>query len=125
MLGLLAWLYLQAQATLYVAEANVVWVRRLWPRSLAPPPHTEEDVRAYQLYAEAETRSDDQKVSVTFWFGSVVAPELEHPAVASAAATATAAAAPLKILRIHPPLDSGGLRRPVLLPRPAAGPTDH
>jgi uncharacterized BrkB/YihY/UPF0761 family membrane protein len=34
-LGLLAWLYLQAEATLYVAEANVVWVRRLWPRSLA------------------------------------------------------------------------------------------
>ncbi len=35
-LGLLAWLFLQAEATLYVAEANVVWVRRLWPRSLGP-----------------------------------------------------------------------------------------
>ena len=52
-LGLIAWLYLQAEATLYVAEANVVWVRKLWPRGLAPPPHTEEDVRAYELYAEA------------------------------------------------------------------------
>jgi membrane protein len=63
-LGLLAWLYLQAEATLYVAEANVVWVRKLWPRSLAPPPHTEEDVRAYELYAEAEARNKDETISV-------------------------------------------------------------
>ena len=33
-LGLLAWLYLQAQVTLYAAEVNVVLVRRLWPRSI-------------------------------------------------------------------------------------------
>jgi hypothetical protein len=64
-LGLLAWLYLQAEATVYVAEANVVWVRRLWPRSLAPPPRTEEDVRAYQLYAKAEARKADETVSVS------------------------------------------------------------
>ena len=64
-LGLMAWLYLQAEATLYVAEANVVWARKLWPRSLAPSPHTAEDVRAYQLYAEAETRKKDETVSVT------------------------------------------------------------
>jgi len=64
-LGLLAWLYLQAEATLYVAEANVVWVRKLWPRSLAPHPHTAGDVRAYQLYAEAEARKKDENVSVT------------------------------------------------------------
>ena len=37
-LGLLAWFYLQAQLTLYVVELNVVRVRALWPRSLAPPP---------------------------------------------------------------------------------------
>ena len=64
-LGLLAWLYLQAEATLYAAEANVVWVRKLYPRSLAAPPHTEEDVRAYQLYAEAEARNKDETVTVT------------------------------------------------------------
>jgi inner membrane protein YhjD len=52
-LGLLAWLYIQAQITLYVAELNVVRVMRLWPRSLAPPPLTAADVAAYQLYAEA------------------------------------------------------------------------
>lgn len=33
-LGLLAWLYLQAEVTLYAAEIDVVLVRRLWPRSL-------------------------------------------------------------------------------------------
>jgi YihY family inner membrane protein len=63
-LGLIAWLYLQAEATLYVAETNVVWARRLWPRSLAPPPLTEEDVRAYELYARAEDRSKNETIDV-------------------------------------------------------------
>lgn len=35
-LGLIAWLYLQAQVTLYAAEIDVVHVKRLWPRSLQP-----------------------------------------------------------------------------------------
>ena len=35
-LGLLAWLYLQAMVTLYAAEIDVVLVRRLWPRTLQP-----------------------------------------------------------------------------------------
>ncbi len=52
-LGLLAWFYLQAQITLYVVELDVVRARRLWPRSLVPPPLTEADLRAYQAYAEA------------------------------------------------------------------------
>ena len=50
-LGLLAWLYLQAEVTLYAAEVDVVLVRRLWPRSLKPdsagpegrPPRPPED----------------------------------------------------------------------------------
>jgi hypothetical protein len=63
-LGLIAWLYLQAEATPYVAEANVVSVRKPWPRSLAPPPHTEEDVRAHGLYAKAEARNKDETISV-------------------------------------------------------------
>jgi membrane protein len=33
-LGLLAWLFLQAEVTLYAAEVDVVLTRRLWPRSL-------------------------------------------------------------------------------------------
>lgn len=52
-LGLLAWFYLQAQITLYVVELDVVRARRLWPRSLVPPPLTEADMRAYQAYAES------------------------------------------------------------------------
>ena len=35
-LGLVAWLYLQAEATLWAAEVDVVLARRLWPVSLAP-----------------------------------------------------------------------------------------
>jgi YihY family inner membrane protein len=35
-LGLLAWLYLEAEVTLYAAEADVVLARRLWPRSVLP-----------------------------------------------------------------------------------------
>jgi membrane protein len=63
-LVLIAWLYLQAEATLYAAEANVVLVLKLWPRSLASPPHTPEDVRALRLYAEAEERVKEIPVSV-------------------------------------------------------------
>jgi membrane protein len=58
-LGLLAWLYLQAQFTLYAVEANVVSVRRLWPRSLTPPPFTPEDLRAFEMYAKMQERHPD------------------------------------------------------------------
>ena len=51
-LGLIAWLYLQAQLTLYAVEINVVRTYRLWPRSLAPPPYTEQDRHAFRLYIE-------------------------------------------------------------------------
>jgi len=45
-LGLVSWIFLSAQLTLYAAEANVVWARRLWPRSIVQPPLTEADKRA-------------------------------------------------------------------------------
>jgi membrane protein len=35
-LGLLAWLYLEAEVTLFAAEVDVVLARRLWPRSIMP-----------------------------------------------------------------------------------------
>jgi YihY family inner membrane protein len=63
-LGLLAWFYLQAQLTLYLVEVTVVRERRLWPRSLVPPPLTKADLEAYQLYAEAEARLPDIEVDV-------------------------------------------------------------
>ncbi len=37
-IGLLSWLYLGAQFSLFAAEINVVRSERLWPRSVAPPP---------------------------------------------------------------------------------------
>ena len=49
---LIAWLYLQAQLTLYAVEINVVRSFRLWPRSLTPPPYTEQDRNAFRLYVE-------------------------------------------------------------------------
>ena len=55
-LGLLAWLYFQAQLTLYAVEADVVRVRGLWPRSLFPPPLTDEDRQAYAQYRAADRR---------------------------------------------------------------------
>jgi membrane protein len=57
-IGLLAWIYLQAQVLLYAAEVNVVRLHRLYPRALFPPPPTDADRRAYQHYAEAEDRAD-------------------------------------------------------------------
>jgi membrane protein len=35
-LGLLAWLYLEAEVTLFAAEVDVVLARHLWPRSIMP-----------------------------------------------------------------------------------------
>ena len=63
-LGLLAWLYLQAQITLYVSELDVVRARKLWPRALVPPPLAEADLQAYQLYAESGLLSPDLEVEV-------------------------------------------------------------
>ena len=37
-LGLLFWIYLAAQLTVYAAEVNVVLNERRWPRSLSDPP---------------------------------------------------------------------------------------
>jgi len=63
-LGLIAWLYLQAELTLYAVEINVVRAYRLWPRSIAPPPYTEQDRRAYQLYADVETRHKGEDIMI-------------------------------------------------------------
>lgn len=54
-LGLLAWLYLQAQVTLYAVEVCTVRSWRLWPRALRPPP-TDQDKLAVDRHARAERR---------------------------------------------------------------------
>jgi membrane protein len=63
-LGLLAWFYVQAQITLYVVELDVVRARRLWPRSLVPPPLTGADLRAYEMYAESDLLRPELRVEV-------------------------------------------------------------
>jgi membrane protein len=63
-IGLLAWIFLQARLVVYAAEVNVVRAQHLWPRSIAPPPLTDGDKRAYEAYAETEERRPETKVQL-------------------------------------------------------------
>jgi len=65
-LGLLAWLYLGAQLTIFAAEINVVRMKKLWPRSFFSPPLLDADRRALTSSAEIEERVDEQNVEVRF-----------------------------------------------------------
>ena len=64
--GLLAWIYLAVQVTVYSAEINVVLARRLWPRSIVQPPLTEADRASMALQALQNQRRPEQHVEVTF-----------------------------------------------------------
>jgi len=63
-LGLLVWIYLGAQVTLYAAEINVVRRDHLWPRSLSHPPLTPADRDAFTRYAEQEERLESEDIKV-------------------------------------------------------------
>ncbi|SOB88526.1 YihY/virulence factor BrkB family protein [Streptomyces sp. 1331.2] len=65
-IGLLFWLYLTAQITVYAAETNVVLARRLWPRSLLQPPLTAADEAVLSSVARQEERRPEQHVDVSF-----------------------------------------------------------
>jgi YihY family inner membrane protein len=65
-LGLLAWVYLAAEVSVYAAEINVVVVRRLWPRALVQPPLTEADRHSMALQALQNQRREEQQIRVTF-----------------------------------------------------------
>lgn len=68
-LGLLTWLYLQAQITMLAAELNVVLARRLYPRSIISTDLadlTTADERAFTSYAAIQQRHPHQQVAVTF-----------------------------------------------------------
>ncbi|MCG6494204.1 YihY/virulence factor BrkB family protein [Kitasatospora sp. A2-31] len=65
-IGLLFWLYLTAQVTVYAAETNVVAARRLWPRSLLQPPLTGPDEEVLEAIAQQEQRRPEQRVEVDF-----------------------------------------------------------
>jgi membrane protein len=69
-LGLLAWLYLGAQLTMFAAEINVVRVNRLWPRSFFSDPLLEADRRALTSSAQVEERVEEENVDVSFDGGS-------------------------------------------------------
>jgi YihY family inner membrane protein len=62
-IGLLAWIFIGAQATLLAAEINVVKARRLWPRAVQPP-LTEADARALKIYGLQEKRRPEMDVLV-------------------------------------------------------------
>jgi YihY family inner membrane protein len=65
-LGLLAWIYLAIEITVYCAEINVVLARRLWPRSIVQPPLTEADRASMALQALQNQRRPEQHIEVTF-----------------------------------------------------------
>jgi YihY family inner membrane protein len=65
-LGLVAWIFLAAEITVYCAEVNVVLARRLWPRSIVQPPLTEADRASLALQALGRQRREEQHVEVTF-----------------------------------------------------------
>jgi YihY family inner membrane protein len=74
-LGLLAWIYLAVQVTVYAAEINVVLARRLWPRSIVQPPLTEADRASMALQALQNQRRPEQHIEVTFDDREPSAPE--------------------------------------------------
>lgn len=65
-LGLVAWIYLGSELTVYVAEFNNVLARHLWPRGMVQPPLTEADQRSMALQATQNQRRPEQEVTVSF-----------------------------------------------------------
>jgi YihY family inner membrane protein len=65
-LGLLAWIYLGTEITVYSAEINVVVARHLWPRAIVQPPLTEADRASMALQALQNQRRPEQSVRVEF-----------------------------------------------------------
>jgi YihY family inner membrane protein len=88
-LGLVAWLYLGSQLTIYAAELNTVLARHLWPRGLVQPPLTKADQKSLALQATQNQRRPEQEVTVDFsdpamtqsdWLSSRDEPETDHAA---------------------------------------------
>jgi YihY family inner membrane protein len=55
-IGLLAWVSLQARIVIMASETNVVLDDRLWPRGMSDRDPTEADLRAHRLSMEREAR---------------------------------------------------------------------
>jgi YihY family inner membrane protein len=65
-LGLVAYINVAVQITVYAAEVNVVLARRLWPRSIVQPPLTEADRASMALQALQSQRREEQHIQVSF-----------------------------------------------------------
>jgi uncharacterized BrkB/YihY/UPF0761 family membrane protein len=65
-LGLLFWIYLQAQIVLYALEIETVRLFKLWPRSLVEDNLTDADKRALTLYARRNRLSQKERVDTVF-----------------------------------------------------------
>ena len=79
-IGLLVWLHLLAQVTLYAAEINVVVIRRLWPRSLLGPPDVPADQETLAALAKVEQRHELERVDVHFTDGETTSQPAGEPA---------------------------------------------
>jgi membrane protein len=65
-LGLLAWLALQATVIVYAIEFDVVRTNRLWPRSIVQPPLIEADKAYYSQALRTETRRPEQRLDIAY-----------------------------------------------------------
>jgi membrane protein len=65
-LGLLAWIYLQAQLVLYAVEITTVRALHLWPRSLDGKELTDGDKLAYSLHAKKEHLVGPEHIDVAY-----------------------------------------------------------
>jgi membrane protein len=65
-LGLLAWLALQATVIVYAIEFDVVRVKQLWPRSIIQPPLTEADKSYYSQALRTEARRPEQRLDISY-----------------------------------------------------------
>ena len=65
-LGLIAWIFLGAEITVYAAEINTVLHRRLWPRGMVQPPLTLADQKSMALQATENQRRPEQIVATRF-----------------------------------------------------------
>jgi len=65
-LGLLAWLALQATVIVYAIEIDVVRVNRLWPRSIVQPPLIAADKAYYSKALRTETRRPEQRLDIAY-----------------------------------------------------------
>jgi membrane protein len=65
-LGLLAWLALQATVIVFALEVDVVRVKQLWPRGILQPPLTEADEAYYTDALRAEAQRPEQQIDIAY-----------------------------------------------------------